>query len=79
MASIEENARFLSRNQITGAGHQAGRQGAIDAAKGILQGAIDELITILGEAEAYEIAQGRVDQICRHKPQEGSAWAKKKG
>lgn len=74
--SVEVRMRLSGRNAITsiGMGHES-TEAAIDAAKGLLQGAIDELITMLGEKEAYVIAQQRVDQICRPTDDQVKQWA----
>lgn len=71
----EQQMRFSGRNAIAGIGLNEGKEAAIAAAKGLLQASIDELITILGEKEAYAIAQVRVDQICRPTDDQIKAWA----
>lgn len=73
--SVEESVRFFGRHQITGIGNSSGKAAAIEAAQGFLQAAIDELITMLGEKAAYDMAQVRVDKICRPTEAQIKAWA----
>lgn len=73
--TVEQNVRFYGRNQITNIGNGNGQEAAVQAAKGFLQAAIDELITMLGEKEAYAIAQARVDLIVRPTDDQVKAWA----
>jgi len=60
-----QQMRFSARNAISGVGFGCGKACAISSAKGLLQGSVDELITMLGEKEAYAIVQKVADQTVK--------------
>ena len=57
--------RFASRNAITSVGGVCGKEHACDAARGMLQGGVDELIIMLGERAAYDEITKIADGLMR--------------
>lgn len=55
--------RFSARHTITAVGCQNGQALAIVSAKGVLYGAVDELVTMLGEAAAYDVVSQVADRM----------------
>lgn len=58
-----DNARFSARHAVTHAGMSCSRECAIQSALGLIDGGADELITMLGEAKAYEEIMKVADRV----------------
>lgn len=62
-AQHRKQSRFAARQSITTVGAACGESFAICSALGIIDGGVDELITMLGEARAYEEVMKIADRI----------------
>lgn len=60
-----EQLRFGARQAITTVGANCGTECAIAATKGMIDGAIDELVTMLGTPGAFEYLMSVSDRLVR--------------
>jgi len=73
-----KQCRFSARNAVTQIGLQCGERCAIASAKGLITGALDELVTMIGRKAAYEAAVKLIDALAVPTEEQTKAWEPKK-
>lgn len=69
-----DQGRFSARHAITGTGAMCGKGCATAYAQGLLQGAIDELIVLMGEQAAFEHVMKTSDGMVRAPGEPSKIW-----